>query len=60
MPALAAVRNANVFQSLYIRLIAKGKSKLSALGAVMHKLVRVAYGVLKTRTPFIAEGLAKT
>lgn len=60
MPALAAVRTANVFQSLYIRLIAKGKSKLSALGAVMHKLVRVAYGVLRTRTPFIAEGLAKT
>jgi len=59
MPAMAAVRAEGVFKELYKRLVGKGKSKMSAIGAVMHKLVRVAYGVLKSGKPFIAEGVAK-
>jgi transposase len=46
-PALAATRKP-VFGALYQRLLAKGKSKMAALGAVMHKLLRIAYGVLKS------------
>jgi transposase len=59
MPALAAVRCEGPFKTLYMRLLEKGKSKLSALGAVMHKLVRVAYGVAKSGLPFTHEGVAK-
>lgn len=58
MPALAAIRVDGPFKSLFLRLVGKGKAKKSAVGAAMHKLVRVAYGVLKSGTPFIAEGVA--
>jgi len=50
-PAIAAKRK-SVFQALYQRLLAQGKCKMAALGAVMHKLLRVAYGVLKSGRPF--------
>jgi transposase len=52
MCALAAVRMDGVFKALMDRLIAKGHTKKSALGAVMHKLMRVAYGVLASKKPF--------
>lgn len=52
MPAMAAIRLAGAFQDLYERLLAKGKSRMAALAAVMHKLLRVAYGVLKHRQPY--------
>lgn len=50
-PAIAASRQP-VFGALYVRLLAKGKSKMAALGAVMHKLLRIAYGVLKSGQAF--------
>jgi len=50
-PAIAASRQP-VFGALYTRLLAKGKTKLAALSAVMHKLLRVAFGVLKSGQPF--------
>ncbi|MBU1214935.1 MAG: IS110 family transposase, partial [Gammaproteobacteria bacterium] len=31
---------------------ARGKSKMSALGAAMRKLVHLCFGVLKTRQPY--------
>lgn len=52
MCALAAARMDGLFKALKERLIAKGHSKKSALGAVMHKLMRVAYGVLASQRPF--------
>jgi transposase len=30
----------------------RGKTKMSALGAVMRKLVHLCFGVLKTRQPY--------
>jgi len=42
----------NPFRQLFDRLVAKGKSKPSAYGAVSRKLVQVIYGVLKSQTPF--------
>jgi hypothetical protein len=32
--------------------LAKGKSKMSMVGAAMHKLLRQAFGVLKSQKPF--------
>lgn len=50
-PAIVASR-LPAFQAFYQRLLAKGKSKMAAVCAVMHKLLRVAYGVLKSGRPF--------
>ena len=55
MAALAAIRSPNPFQQLFQRLLAKGKARKTAIVAVMHKLIRVAYGVLKSGSPFTAE-----
>lgn len=41
-------------KAIYERLIAKGKSKMSALGAAMRKLVHLCFGVIKTQTPYDA------
>lgn len=41
-------------KAMYERLIAKGKSKMSALGAAMRKLVHLCFGVIKTQTPYDA------
>ncbi|MEP7199904.1 MAG: hypothetical protein ABI874_08820 [Chloroflexota bacterium] len=52
MPAVVASRCNPLAKALYERLCANGKSKRAALGAVMRKLLRLAYGVLKSGKPF--------
>jgi transposase len=52
MPALSAERFNPVIAALTARLRARGKSKMVIIGAVMHKLLRLAYGVLKSGRPF--------
>ena len=52
MPALAAMRSNPIIQALVKRLEARGKSRMTIVGAVMRKLVHLAYGVLKHRRPF--------
>lgn len=52
MPALAAHRYNPIIADLVERLSAKGKSQMTIIGAVMRKLLHLAYGVLKTRKPF--------
>lgn len=52
MPAVVAIRHNPVLRAFYEQLIARGKEKMAALGAVMHKLLRIAYGVLKSGKPF--------
>ncbi|TCU99039.1 transposase IS116/IS110/IS902 family protein [Paracandidimonas soli] len=49
LAAMSAVRYNPHVQALYTRLQANGKSKMSALGAAMRKLVHQCFGVLKTR-----------
>jgi hypothetical protein len=39
-------------RELYERLVSKGKAKKLALASVAHKLLRQAYGVLKSKRPF--------
>lgn len=50
--SLSASRWNKQAKSIYERLVAKGKAKKAALGAVMRKLVHLCFGVLKTRLPW--------
>jgi transposase len=52
MAALSVIRFNKYYRELYERLVSKGKTKKLALVAVAHKLLRQAYGVLKSRRPF--------
>jgi transposase len=52
LPALTAMRFKPIVQALVERLQTKGKNRMTIVGAVMRKLVHLAYGVLKHRKPF--------
>jgi len=58
-PAITALRCSPFFQQWAEGLRARGKSKMSVIGAVMRKLIHIAYGVLKSARPFDPE-LAKS
>ena len=49
---LTAVEFSPLAAAFYERLFAAGKPKMAAVGACLRKLVMIAYGVLKSRTPF--------
>lgn len=49
MAAVVAVRHNRRIKRHYDNLVARGKAKMSALGAAMRKLVQMAYGVLKNQ-----------
>lgn len=51
-PALSAIRHCSSMQAFRERLMQSGKNKMQVVGAVMHKLIRVIYGVLKSEQPF--------
>jgi len=52
MPAIVASRLNPDIRAHYKRLLAQGKSKMSALGAAMRKLVHICFGVLKNQQPY--------
>lgn len=53
MPALSAPRHNPIIATFVTRLQAQGnKAKMTIVAAVMHKLLRLAYGVLKSNLPF--------
>jgi hypothetical protein len=52
MAAVAAMRSNPAVAALVERLKAKGKSGKLAVMAAMNKLIRICYGVIKTRRPF--------
>jgi transposase len=52
MAAVVASRHNPDIRAHYKRLLAQGKSKMSALGAAMRKLVHICFGVLKNRQPY--------
>jgi transposase len=58
-PAITALRCSPFFQQWAEGLRARGKSKMSVIGATMRKLIHIAYGVLKSGRPFDPE-LAKS
>jgi len=51
-PAITALRCSEFFQRWAAGLRERGKCKMSVIGAAMRKLIHLAYGVLKTGTPF--------
>lgn len=48
---VATTYNADI-KAQYVRLTRNGKSKMSALGAAMRKLVQICFGVLKHQQPY--------
>ena len=51
MPALSAHIHNTIIHALRERLLARGKSKMTVIVAIMRKLLHLCYGVLKTRKP---------
>jgi transposase len=51
-PAMSAVRSNPILKAFYLRLLAAGKCKMSALCAVMRKLLHIVYGVLRHGVKF--------
>lgn len=51
-PAITALRCSDFFKCWAAPLRTRGKSKMTVIGAVMRKLIDLAYGVLKTGKPF--------
>src|SRR5580765_4287829 len=51
-PAITAIRHNPLIRQLSHRLAQRGKCKMVIIGAAMRKLLHIAFGVLKTRTPF--------
>ena len=52
LAGMVGIRHNPHCKQTYERLIAKGKTKMTALGAVMRKLVHLCYGVLKHQKPY--------
>lgn len=52
MPALVAKRHNPLVADLVARLEARGKAKMVIIGAIMRKLLHLAFGVLRTGKPF--------
>jgi transposase len=52
MPAVVAMTRTPWGKAFSSRLLAAGKPKMLILGALMRKIVTIAYGVLKSGTPF--------
>ena len=52
MPALSAMQHNPIAVALVERLAARGKNRMTIVGAVMRKLVHLAFGVLKHKRPF--------
>lgn len=55
MASVVAIKYNPHVKALYARLLARGKSKMSALGACMRKLVHLCFGVLKTQKNYQAD-----
>ncbi|MEO8233306.1 MAG: IS110 family transposase [Ignavibacteriota bacterium] len=45
--ALTAIRDNQRIREIYIRYLKKGMCKMAAIGAIMHKILRIVYGMLK-------------
>jgi len=52
MCAFSSIQSNQACKSLYQRLLAKGKAKFSAMIAVMHRLVKISWGVVNSGVPY--------
>src|SRR5207237_8120813 len=54
MVSMSAIRCNPLIKQLYARFRAKGLKHYQAMGIVMHKMLRITYGMLKNKTKFSA------
>lgn len=59
MPGMVASRHNPLLHQFALRLAANGMAKKAVIGAVMHKLVHLIYGVIRTGKPFDANYSSK-
>ena len=59
MPSLVARRHNAILNAFAERLLANGMAKMAVIGAVMHKLTHLIYGVIRTGKPFDPNFLSK-
>ncbi len=59
MPSLVARRHNPILNAFAERLLASGMAKKAVIGAVMHKLTHLIYGVIRTGKPFDPNFLSK-
>jgi len=59
MPSMVACRHNPILRQFAQRLLATGMAKKAVIGAVMHKLAHLLYGVIHTDRPFDANYLSK-
>ncbi len=52
MAAIAAARHNPELREHYRRLLKAGKAKMCALGSIMRRLLHIAFGILKHRSPY--------
>jgi transposase len=52
MPAVVSMRHNPLLKAFCARLLDRGKAKMQAIGAIMRKLVHLAFGILKSQKPF--------
>jgi len=52
MPAVVAMRCNPLLKAMTERLLGRGKVKMQVIGALMRKLVHLAFGILKSQKPF--------
>jgi hypothetical protein len=52
------MRHCSPIKDLRERFLEAGKNKMQIVGVVMHKLIRIVYGVLKSGKPFDQTKLA--
>ncbi len=60
MPAMVALKHNPLIKAFGLRLKSEGLAPKAVISASMHKLVRVIYGVLKTRVMFNAQFLGRS
>jgi len=53
--AFTAVRDNELIKEIYARHLKKGLSKMAALGAIIHKILRIVYGMLKNNESYNPE-----
>ena len=51
-PAMVATIHNPILRAFYRRLLEAGKTKMQAIGAVMHKLLKIAVAILRSGKPF--------
>ncbi len=55
MVTLCAIQSNPLIRSIYLEHVEKGMSKMAAIGACMHKILRIIYGMLKHNKAFDPE-----